>query len=237
VKTSAWVGRQMIHMYVRDGNKIIPPSQLTADDYLVLNVSYMGPHLAAAVRDSATLTPLTPVEFAYPLDPQGRPGEAKFSAFGIIGGEMKRAAEQVIPPEDTAVFILATRGGKIELVTSQTILNESDELAQTLKLAQGRPLLSGAVDKSSATMRMRSESKAPAGSTSGKVINGRTVGVEYGSYGASLWIRLPDGSSRQLRLHSVQDSVPFEKDSRLVKVQLDASGEYADSIFLDLVGA
>jgi hypothetical protein len=235
VKTSSWVGRQMIHMYVREGNKIIPPSQLTADDYLVLNVSYAGPHLASAVRDSATLTPLAPVEFAYPLDPQGRPGEAKFSAFGIIGGEMKRAPEQVIPQNDSAVFILATRGGKIELVTSQTILNESDELAQSLRAAQGRPLFSGTVDKSAETTRKRAETKKASGTGAGKLINGRTIGVEYGSDGTSLWIRMPDGSSKRLRLHSVQDSTPFEKDSRQVKVQLDASGEYADSIFLDLV--
>ena len=61
--------------------------------------------------------------------------------------------------------------------------------------------------------------------------------MEYGAQGASLWIRMPDGTSKKLRLHNVQESVPFEKDSKLVKVQLDATGEYAEGIFLDLVGA
>ena len=101
VKTSSWVGRQQIFMFVRDGNRIIPPTELTADDYLILNVSFAGPHLPAPVRDSAHIDALTPIEFAYPLDPLGRPGVAKFSAFGIIGGEMKRAPEQVIPQDDT----------------------------------------------------------------------------------------------------------------------------------------
>jgi hypothetical protein len=154
-----------------------------------------------------------------------------------VGGEMKRAPEQVIPQDDSAVFILATRGGKIELVTSQTILNESDNLAQALKAGQGRPILSGAVAKSSETTRKGAEAKMPSGNGYGKVITGRTFGVEYGTQGTSLWIRLPDGTTKRLRLHSVQDSVPFEKDSKLVKVQLDSTGEYAEGIFLDLVGA
>ncbi len=236
VKTSSWVGRQQIFMFVRDGNRIIPPTELTADDYLILNVSFAGPHLSAPVRDSAHIDALTPIEFAYPLDPLGRPGVAKFSAFGIVGGEMKRAPEQVIPQDDSAVFILATRGGTIQLVTSQTILNESDNLAQALKAGQARPLLSGAVGKSSETMKKGSDAK-PYGNGYGKVITGRTYGVEYGAQGASLWIRMPDGTSKKLRLHNVQESVPFEKDSKLVKVQLDATGEYAEGIFLDLVGA
>jgi len=231
IKTSQWVGRQTIFMFVREGNRIIPPQELTFDDYLVLNVSYAGPHLPAPVRDSSHIDALTPIDFSYPLDPQGRPGVAKFSAFGIIGGQLVRAQEQVIPQDDTAVFILATRGGKIELVTSQSALGEADILAQNLKQGQGRPLLSGTVDKSSETTRKGS------GAGSGNIVTGRTAGVEYGSQGTSLWLRLSDGTSKRIRLHSIQESTPFEKESKLVKVQLDNSGEYAENIFVDLVGA
>jgi hypothetical protein len=234
IKTSTWVGRQQIFMFVREGNRIIPPTELTQDDYLILNVSYAGPHLPAPVRDSAHIDAMTPIDFAYPLDPQGRPGVAKFSAFGVIGGELKRAQEQVIPQDDTSVFILATRGGKIELVTSQSVIGETDNLAQDLIRGQGRPLLSGTVDKSSETTRKGSGGKDAGGN--GKILTGRTVGVEYGSQGTSLWIQLPDGTSKRLRLHNIQESIPFEKDSKLVKVQLDVSGEYAESIFLDLAG-
>jgi len=238
VKSSAWVGRQQIFMFVRDGQRIIPPTELTPDDYLILNVSFAGPHLSAPVRDSAHIDAMTPIEFAYPLDPQGRAGEAKFSAFGIIGGEMKRAAEQVIPQDDTAVFILATRGaqGKIQLVTSQTILGESDPLAQSLVRGQARPLLVGGSGKASETTKKGPGAPAPAYGGNGTVITGRTFGVEYGVQGASLWIRMADGTKRRLRLHNVQDSIPCDKESKLVKVHLDESGEYADDIFLELAG-
>jgi hypothetical protein len=233
VKTSSWVGRQTIYMFVREGNKIVPP---TKDDYLVLNVSYAGPHLTNTVRDSAKLDPLSPVEFAYPLDPQGRPGEAKFSAFGVINGEMKRAPEQLIPPEDTSLFVLATRGGDIQLVTSQSIIGESDELAHALRQAQARPVVTTTVGKISETSRKNAATKKSAGGA-GRLVHGSTLGVEYGADGASLWLRTEDGTSKRFRLRSVDDAAPFEKESQYVRLRLDASGEYAESIVLDLVNA
>jgi hypothetical protein len=243
IKTSAWVGRQTIFMFVRDGNRIVPPQDITPDDYLVLNVSYSGPHLPDPVRDSAHIDALTPIEFAYPLDPQGRPGVAKFSAFGVIGGKLVRAPEQVIPQEDTACFILATRGGNIQLVTSKSELPEADELAQTLRQLQGRPVFPGAGSKPGETTRKGPGQAAGTGPGTGpgygagKILTGRTAGVEYGAQGTSLWLRLPDGTSKRIRLHSIEESIPFEKESKLVKVQVDASGEYAENIFVDLVGA
>lgn len=239
IKTSAWVGRQTIFMFVREGDRIIPPQELSFDDYLVLNVSYAGPHLATPVRDSAHIDAITPIDFAYPLDPQGRAGVAKFSAFGVIGGKLVRSAEQVIPQTDTAVFILATRGGNIQLVTSDSVLPESDALAETLKRTQARPLLSGAVEKSAETTRKMGATPGgtPMETGSGLIVMGRTAGVEYGAQGTSLWIRLADGTSKRVRLHSMEESIPFEKDSKLVKVQIDESGEYAENIFVDLVGA
>ncbi|MCM8738822.1 hypothetical protein M5E06_32545 [Azospirillum sp. A1-3] len=234
IKTSAWVGRQTIFMFLREGNRIIPPQDLTPDDYLILNVSYAGPHLPTAVRDSAHIDAMTPIDFAYPLDPQGRLGVAKFSAFGVIGGQLKRAPEQVIPPTDSAVFILATRGGDIQLVTSEAVLGESDNLAQELIQGQGHPLISRAGSPSSETTK---KGKGTGGNGKDGIITGHTAGIEYGVQGTYLWIRADDGSSRRLHLHSVQDALPFERESKLVKVELDPSGEYAESIFVDLVGA
>jgi hypothetical protein len=228
VKTAAAVGRQTIFMFVREGNRIIPPTEVTPDDYLVLNVSYEGPHLPAPVRDSAHIDPLTPIDFAYPLDMQGRPGVAKFSAFGVIGGELKRAPEQVIPQDDTAVFILATRGGTIQLVTSQSVLGESDNLAQDLVQGQGRPLLP-ATAGAGGPRPLPETTKGD-----GHYLTGRTVGVEYDSHGTSLWIKLADGTTRSVRLHSSENSAAFEKESKDIKVYLDTSGEYAERILVTL---
>lgn len=234
IKTSAWVGRQTIMMLVREGDRMLPPEEWSMDDWLVLNVSYSGPHLPAAVRDSAHIDALTPIDFAYPLDPQQRPGVAKFSAFGMVGGKLVRAAEQVIPQDDTTVFILATRGGGIALITSQSQLPEDDTLAQDLRESKGRPVLSGTISSTGSPVATPSDETVKSGS---KIISGRTAGVEYGSQGTSLWLRLGDGSSKRIRLHSMEESMPFEKDSKLVKIQLDQSGEYAENIFVDLVGA
>jgi len=214
---------------VRDGNRILSPMEITPDDYLILNVSFAGPHLPNPVRDSAHIDALTPVDFSYPLDPQGRAGVAKFSAFGVIGGQLVRAQEQVIPQTDTAVFILATRGGNIQLVTSQSILGEADPLAEALRQRQGRLVPPSVIP-------IPETYKNGTGAGTGIIVTGRTAGVEYGPQGTSLWIRLPDGASKRIYLHSVQESLPFERESKLVKIQLDASNQYAESIFVDVRG-
>jgi len=236
VKTASAVGRQTIFMFVREGNRILPPTEVSADDYLTLNVSYAGPHLPNPVRDSAHIDALTPVDFAYPLDMAGRPGVAKFSAFGVIGGQLKRAPEQVIPQEDSAVFILATRGGDIQLVTSATVLGESDNLALDLVRSQGRPL--AGVVPTAEDERTGHGAKPGAvvpAQNDGRVLIGRTVGLEYGAQGGSLFVLLADGSTRRVRLHSNEDWSLFEKESKEVKVNLDASGEFAESIFTALM--
>jgi len=229
IKTSQWVGRQTIFMFVRDGNRILSPMEITPDDYLILNVSFAGPDLPNPVRDSAHIDALTPIDFSYPLDPQGRAGVAKFSAFGVIGGQLVRAQEQVIPQTDTAVFILATRGGNIQLVTSQSILGEADPLAEALRQRQGRLVPPSVIP-------IPETYKNGTGAGTGIIVTGRTAGVEYGPQGTSLWIRLPDGASKRIYLHSVQESLPFERESKLVKIQLDASNQYAESIFVDVRG-
>ncbi|MFB9321912.1 hypothetical protein [Cryptosporangium minutisporangium] len=239
IKSAASVGRQDIFLFIREGNRILMPPANISGDYLVLNVSYEGPHLPVPVRDSAHIDAGAPVEFAYPLDPDGRPGIAKFSAFGVIGGQLKRAGEQVIPQTDSAVFILATRGGDIQLVTSETILGESDNLAADLVRGQGRPVvLSGGPAGSPAPETTRAgrngSNRGPSSNGQGRVISGRTIGIEYGSPGPALWLRLPDGTSQRIGLRSSENWSAFEHDSRDVKVYMEPAGEFAERIYTPL---
>lgn len=273
IKASASVGRTELYLFVVENGRIVMNPTSAADDFLVLNVGFEGPHLAAPLRDSARLDSAAPVIFAYPLDLQGRPGTAKFSAFGQIGGRIRRAPEKVIPPTDTAVFILADiTTGDLRLVTSEDQLPESGDVAAQLVRGQGRPIV---VDLTPPRpmpetrphrprpvplprpeamrpprpegSRPRPESGRPrpeyggrrpeyggsrpeSGSRPGKVIRGWTVGVEYGRGGTSLWVRLADGTSCQVKLRPADDWSAFERESREVEIHLDASGEYADTI-------
>ncbi|SEQ94281.1 hypothetical protein SAMN05216188_106302 [Lentzea xinjiangensis] len=258
IKASASVGRTEIYLFVTENDRIVLNPATPAEDFLVLNVSYEGPHLSAPLRDSARLDTATPVTFAYPLDLQGRQGVAKFSAFGQIGGRIRRAPETVIPPVDTAVFILADlTTGTVRLVTSETQLPEAGGVAAALVRGQARPVVvdltprrpdqetrphrpkplparrpEGA--KRPQPEKPRPEKERPAGPTPpgrpGEVVRGWTIGVEYGRDGTSLWVRLADGSSRQVRLRPSDDWSAFEKESRDVEVRLDASGEYVETI-------
>jgi hypothetical protein len=262
IKASASVGRTELYLFVVENDKIVLNPTSPVEDFLVLNVSYEGPHLAAPLRDSARLDAASPVIFAYPLDLQGRPGTAKFSAFGQIGGRIRRAPEKVIPPTDTAVFILAdVTTGDIRLVTSDDQLPESGDIAASLVRGQGRPIVVDLTPprpnpegpshrprpipfpRPEAGRRPDPEGGRPRpdsgkgsknghvnGTRPGEVLRGWTVGVEYGSDGMSLWVRLADGKSRKVRLHPTDDWKAFEKESRKVEVRLDAAGEYADSI-------
>src|SRR5262249_24039396 len=53
LKPASWVGRHQIFMFVRDGDRIVPPTELTENDYLILNCSYKAPFLNTVIRDSA----------------------------------------------------------------------------------------------------------------------------------------------------------------------------------------
>ena len=72
VKASAWVGRTLIFMFVRDGDRILSPSELDADDYLLANVSYQAPHLRAPIKDLARITALEPLSSLTPATPTAR---------------------------------------------------------------------------------------------------------------------------------------------------------------------
>lgn len=242
IKPGQWVGRHEIYMFVRDGDRILPPSEMSPDDYLVLNVSYSGPHLAAPVKDSAHLSGLEMVQFMYPMDTKGRPGVAKFSAFGVIGGKLVRSTEQVINPDETAVFILASKDGKIQLVSQNSVLPEADPLAQDLLQAGARPLLTGGVTPPEA----ETESPEPVTETSeyvttaptngnGNVVEGVTVGLEYSAGGPALWVDQDNGGPIRILLRHREEANFGRKQH--VKVRLDESKQYAESILVDLVDA
>lgn len=140
LQPGAWVARLMIYLAIREGAVIKPLGELPQDDYLVVNVSYMGPHLRQPIKESARMTTQTSVEFTVPRDPGGLPGQAKFSAFGFIGGRIVHAREQPISFESGAAYILVGRDG-IQLVSRNAVVPEDDQLVQHLLAADARPLV------------------------------------------------------------------------------------------------
>lgn len=230
LKTSEWVGRHEIYMLVREGDRILPPSELSEDDYLVLNVSYSGPHLKAPVKESAHLSGLQMVEFSYPKDPLGRPGVAQVSAFGVIGGKLVRTKAQTLDPKETAVFVLADKtNGTIQLVSQDSPTPEDDKLAQSLLEGSARPVVTfnGAAPKP--------ETEEPNGKPAKTLqVVGIVTAVEYGSTGSALWIQKSNGEKQRVQLRHAQEADPFDEASKYVKVNLDDSGTYADSILVEL---
>lgn len=139
LKPGSWVRRHTIYMYVRDGNRIKRPGELTADDYLVLNVVYQVPGIAP-IRESARITPLTPVVFNHPISPSNGTGRAKLSAMGVVGGRAVRSPELEIDPNEDAIYILADRQG-LQLVSKQAVMAEDDALVQRLRESGARPVI------------------------------------------------------------------------------------------------
>ncbi len=235
IKTSSWVDSHDIYMFVRDGNRIVTPDEVSENDYIVANVSYSGAHLTQPVKDSAKISVLEPLTFDYPLGPNGERGEAKFSAFGVIGGKLVRARDQIISADEKAVFILASKDG-IQLVSKDSVLPESDELAQRLLEAGARPLIKPS--ESSTTPSNEAGHEPTKGNGNGnsqnKQIAGILIAVEYSLNGPALWIE-SEGSKQRVRLHDVREAEPFDDEGRKkVKVLLDNDGIYAESILVEL---
>ncbi|WP_141502923.1 hypothetical protein [Paenibacillus luteus] len=115
IKTSSWVGRLKINMEIRDGNQITPHSQVSKDDYLTVNIAYSGPHLSTAIKESMRVTPNEPLEFAYPIDMQGRSSTATMSIFGVIGGNLIQTNEQPLDLSKVTLYLLANKDG-VEIV-------------------------------------------------------------------------------------------------------------------------
>lgn len=230
LKTGAWVGRHMIYLMVREGNRILGPNELTDDDYLVVNVSYRGKHLRNPIKASEQLMPGQPLEFSYPLSPEGDVGEARFSAFGAIDGKLVRSTEQVINMDEEAVAILASKDGKIQLISASSILSESDELAQSILESRLRPSIKAIEPSGSASP----ETDRDVSNGSSKELSGLLVAVEYGAQGPALWVE-SNGDRHRVKLHSIEEADPFDDEGRKqVRIRLDQSGEYADAVLVEL---
>ena len=245
IKPSAWVGRHMIFMFIRDGDKIVAPQDLSEDDYLIVNVSYEGSHLPSAVKDSSRITPLAPVEFSYPLSPSGQRGKAKFSAFGVIGNNMVRAKEQEINFDEDAVFILADKE-KIQLVSQSSVISESDRLASSLLKAGARPTVSN-IEGVPAERRAEIEKKPKAAKPNGLDskpstwdtkpgigdIIGTTRAIEVGDFGYALVVETDQGVKRVL-IKNERLLEPLDEGRRKVRIHMDPSGQAAESIYVEL---
>lgn len=140
LRPGTWIHRLTMYMYVRDGNTIKKPGEITTNDYLVLNVAYQGSDPTLLIKASAHITPLAPVEFSYPERPGDPPGQAKFSAFGTIGGQAVHSQEIPINQGEQAVFILASKDG-IQLVSKEAVVPEDDALAQRLLESGAHPVI------------------------------------------------------------------------------------------------
>ncbi len=230
IKPSAWVGRHMIFMFVERGGEIVLAD--AADDYLVCNVSYAGPHLPNPIRASARITAFEPIEFSYPLDPNGVPGEAKFSAFGVIGGQLRRSAEQSINFDEEAVFILATEND-IQLVSQSSLFPESDDgLGARLQRSGARPRI---VESSAGDVEGYRNGAAPETTASGEgsELRGTVVGVEYLASGPRLLIQTPSDGVRRVPLRDSDLADRFDDERKRVHVHLDRQS-YADAVTVEL---
>jgi hypothetical protein len=216
VKPGAWVGSTSIYLYVEDvatkGIKLIDGSSSTGD-YLVVNVSYSAPNLAQPLKASSRLSLDTPVTFSYPLDPQGRPGTATFSAFGNVGGKLTFCKEQPISLDESAVFVLVNDTG-VRLVSGGAVLGEDDETAKNLLARRDNVTVSGAGGPASETTK--------GGPASGRHVHGTLVAVEYDTDGAAVWVT-SNGQRVRFPLQSGRlASAISEKEQ--VDLSLDASG-------------
>ncbi|MGE7920612.1 N-acetylmuramoyl-L-alanine amidase [Viridibacillus sp. NPDC093762] len=220
IKPSAWVGRHKIFMFVREGDKIVSPDKLSKDDYIVVNVSYQGPHLSETLTESGKITPLEILEFSYPLDPNGQKGQAKFSAFGVIGGSLVRGNEQPISFDEEAVFILADKNG-IQLVSKATVLGEGGRGGLPERLVNR---FSG---RNPGTII--GESTRPNNPTSNQIV-GYIQEIEYGKE-LTFLIKDEDGTIKRIGLHDKKMAEVLKNAcSKKVRVILDSSGKFAEKI-------
>ena len=219
LKPASWVNRHWVYMFVREQDLILPPNE---DDYLICNVSFEGPHLTRPIKAASRLSPLTPLEFSYPLSPDGKGGKAKFSAFGLIGGKLVRSDEQEINLDEEAVFILASKD-KVELVSQNSAFPESlseNSLEHRLLKASGRPLISVIQPGDDIRSQGPESDVGGASGSHNNVIEGYVVGfgVETNTEPATIFIKKENGKAEEVKLHS--ESADHFRDGRRRKVRI-----------------
>ncbi|NEO47034.1 MAG: hypothetical protein F6K55_24105 [Moorea sp. SIO4A3] len=131
-----WICNLMIHLQIREGDQTKPPAELPRGDYLVVNISYNGPHLSTRIRESARISPLAPMRFTYLQDPKGRSSQLYLSANGVLDGQMIRVRQQRIHPDEENVYLLASHNG-VQIVSQESPLPENNHSARRLLLELG----------------------------------------------------------------------------------------------------
>jgi hypothetical protein len=225
IKPASWIGRHMIFMFVQVGEQI--QMMGVENDYLIVNVSYQGPHLSRPISASARITPFAPVEFTYPLGPELARGQAKFSAFGVVGGRLRRTEEQPINFDEEAIFILASDDG-IQLVSQASMLPEAS-LADQLRNAGARPI----IISSDETTRISEMSRPEYGNGDASEFSGTVVGVDYSGRGPSLLIRNTSGAVRRGMLRDPKLADRFDDERKMVRVRID-NQNYISSLVVEL---
>ncbi|WP_162937856.1 hypothetical protein [Indioceanicola profundi] len=221
IKPASWIGRHMIFMFVEENGQI---KMVTGDeDYLVCNVSYTGKHLPNPIRASARITAFEPIEFSYPLSPDGALGEAKFSAFGVVGGKLRRSAEQRINFDEEAVFILVNETD-IKLVSQSTVFPESEanSLGARLKRAGARAIISGNATTETQQPNHGKPGKTPESGNGLKEIMGTLIGVNYiPGADAELLVDTSYDGVRHIRVRDRDLADRLDDERKRVRIQLD----------------
>jgi hypothetical protein len=133
-----WVATLNIYLYVLEGDEIAPLKDLSPHDHFVINFNYDGPHLMHPIRSSERISTDEPVEFNFPLDPRGRPGQATVTAFGVMGERLRRSPELSIDVEEGTVFLLV-KEQEIELLSATSPFTEASRSMRKLLTTRARP--------------------------------------------------------------------------------------------------
>ncbi|MEB3278045.1 MAG: hypothetical protein VKK42_03870 [Lyngbya sp.] len=137
-----WVRNLRVYFRIRENGRIKTPAALLPGEYLVVNIVYSGSHLTTPIKESSRIQPETPIKFTYIQDPEGSSGEIQLSVFGAIGGNLVRSSRQTVRLDEENVYIVAS-GNQIQLVSQDSIISESDELAHQLLQSQSSLVIGG----------------------------------------------------------------------------------------------
>jgi len=152
VRPESWIRRHTLYMYVRRGSRIIPQVEADPADYLTVTATYVASYLALPIRAASRITPQGPVQFSYPIPPEAQAGRATLSVIGMVGGQLVRASELEVQEKEDAVYLLVD-GSRIQLVGRNAVISESDPLADRLRSANARPVVSHGIAPSAEETR------------------------------------------------------------------------------------
>jgi len=141
LRPSTWLRRHTAYMYIRKGNQIVPAGTGDPADHLTLTATYVGPGLSAPIRTATRITPEAPVTFTYPVPPDAVSGRATLSAVGMVGGQLVGGAVLEVQDAEESLYLLV-EGQHVQLVGRNAVMPETDTLAERLRTAGARPVVS-----------------------------------------------------------------------------------------------